>query len=387
MIRLCVVTGSRAEYGLLLPVIHRIMADPDFKLLMLVTGTHMDSRFGADYREMEQDGVIIDETVEMNLASDSSYGICQSMGLELIGISKAYERLKPDMILLLGDRYEIFIAASAASICNIPIAHIHGGELTRGAYDDCMRHSITKMGYLHFTSTMEYRKRVIQLGESPDRVFHVGALGVERLKKLFLLSRNELEESLNLSLGSTTALVTYHPTTLESANIEEQMEPLFKVLDSLPDLFVVFTGSNSDTGGSKVNEMAADYAGRHPNRAAFFNSLGSLRYLSLMKQCSMVIGNSSSGIIEAPSLKVPTVNIGTRQKGRVMADSVINCDISYDSILSAILKARDFNWNNCSILNPYDSSDTSKKILGFIKKAVQNGISLEKDFYDIDWSL
>ncbi|WP_313070582.1 UDP-N-acetylglucosamine 2-epimerase [Lacrimispora sp.] len=386
MIRLCVVTGSRAEYGLLLPVIRRVMADPDFKLLLVVTGAHMDYRLGADYREMEQDGVTIDETVEMNLASDSSYGICQSMGLELIGISKAYERLKPDMILLLGDRYEIFIAASAASICNIPIAHIHGGELTRGAYDDCMRHSITKMSYLHFTSTMEYRKRVIQLGESPDRVFHVGALGVERLKKLSLLSRKELEESLNLSLGSLLALVTYHPATLESADIEEQVEPLLKVLDSLPELFAVFTGSNSDTGGSKVNEMVADYAKLNPHRAAFYSSLGSLRYLSLMSQCSMVIGNSSSGIIEAPSLKVPTVNIGTRQKGRIMADSVINCDTSYDSILSAILKARDFNWKDCSTLNPYDSPDTSKKILGFIKQAVQSGICLEKDFYDIDWS-
>lgn len=387
MIRLCVVTGSRAEYGLLLPVIRRIMADPDFKLLMVVTGAHMDSRMGADYREMEQDGLIIDETVEMNLASDSSYGICQSMGLELIGISKAYERLKPDMILLLGDRYEIFIAASAASICNIPIAHIHGGEVTAGAYDDCMRHGITKMSYLHFTSTMEYRKRVIQLGESPDRVFQVGALGVERLKELSLLSRKELEESLNLSLGSATVLITYHPATLESANIEEQMKPLFKVLDSLPDLFAVFTGSNSDTGGSKVNEMVADYVGRHPSRVAFFNSLGSLRYLSLMNQCCMVIGNSSSGIIEAPSLRVTTVNIGTRQKGRVMADSVINCDTSYDSILSAILKARDFNWNDCSISNPYDIPDTSRKILDFIKQAVQRGICLVKDFYDIDWSI
>jgi UDP-N-acetylglucosamine 2-epimerase (non-hydrolysing)/GDP/UDP-N,N'-diacetylbacillosamine 2-epimerase (hydrolysing) len=362
------------------------MADPDFKLLLVVTGAHMDSRLGADYREMEQDGVTIDETVEMNLANDSSYGICQSMGVELIGISKAYERLKPDMILLLGDRYEIFIAAIAASICNIPIAHIHGGELTRGAYDDCMRHSITKMSYLHFTSTMEYRKRVIQLGESPDRVFHVGALGVERLKELSLLSRKELETSLNLSLGSFTALITYHPATLESADIEEQMEPLFRALDSLPDLFAVFTGSNSDTGGSKVNEMVADYAKRHSDRVAFFNSLGSLRYLSLMSQCTMVIGNSSSGIIEAPSLKVPTVNIGTRQKGRVMADSVISCNTTFDSIFSAILKARDFDWKDCSICNPYDSPDTSKKILGFIKQAVQNGICLEKDFYDIDWS-
>jgi UDP-hydrolysing UDP-N-acetyl-D-glucosamine 2-epimerase len=387
MIRLCVVTGSRAEYGLLLPLIRRIMADPDLLLQMLVTGAHMDPRFGSDYREMELDGITIDETVEMNLASDSSYGVCKSMGLELIGISKAYERLKPDLILLLGDRYEIFTAASAAVICRIPIAHIHGGELTRGAYDDCMRHGITKMSYLHFTSTIEYRKRVIQLGESPERVFHVGALGVERLKELPLLSRRELEESLSLSLGLTPVLVTYHPATLESSDIKEQMAPLLKALDSIPDLFAVFTGSNSDTGGNRINEIAANYAKCHPKRAAFVTSLGSLRYLSLMSHCRMVIGNSSSGIIEAPSLKVPTVNIGTRQMGRVKADSVIDCQANYDSILSAILKAKDFNWDNYSTRNPYDSPDTSIKILSAIKKAVQAGIQLEKEFYDIDWSL
>lgn len=387
MIRLCVVTGSRAEYGLLTPVINKAMADSDIKLQMVVTGAHMDSRFGSDYRDMELDGITIDETVEMNLASDTSYGICKSMGLELIGISKAYERLKPDMILLLGDRYEIFIAASAAAICRIPISHIHGGELTRGAYDDCMRHGITKMSYLHFTSTAEYRKRVIQLGETPERVFQAGALGVERLKGLNLLSLTELEESLNLSLGPNIVLVTYHPATLETTNIEEQVEPLFKALDSLPHLFAVFTGSNSDTGGSQINKLAADYAKRHPMRAAFITSLGSLRYFSLMSHSRLVIGNSSSGIIEAPSLKVPTVNIGTRQMGRIMAPSVINCDASYDSILSAIHKALNVPWGNSSLHNPYECPNTSNIILSAIKQAVQAGIHLDKEFYDIDWSL
>lgn len=387
MKRLCVVTGSRAEYGLLTPVIRKAMADPDIKLQMVVTGAHMDSRFGSPYRDMELDGITIDETVEMNLASDTSYGICKSMGLELIGISKAYERLKPDMILLLGDRYEIFTAASAAAICRIPIAHIHGGELTRGAFDDCMRHGITKMSYLHFTSTMEYRKRVIQLGEAPERVFYVGALGVERLKELSFLSKKELEESLNLSLGSELALITFHPATLESKSVEEQIKPLFQALDSLPSLFAIFTGSNSDTGGSRINELAADYAKCYPERAAFFTSLGSLRYLSLMSHCQVVIGNSSSGIIEAPSLKVPTVNIGTRQMGRVMADSVINCDNTYDSILSAIHKAKEVDWVNSSLHNPYECPSTSGRIISEIKKAFQNGIQLEKEFFDIDWSL
>lgn len=387
MIKLCVVTGSRAEYGLLLPLIQKIMADPDFKLQLLVTGTHLDPRYGLDYLEMEHQGIPIDETVEMNLANDTPYGICKSMGLELIGLSKAYERLKPDMVLLLGDRYEIFIAASAAVILKIPIAHIHGGELTEGAYDDCMRHSITKMSYLHFTSTREYQKRVIQLGESPERVFFVGALGLERLKGLSLLSKEELEKSLNKKFPSPVALVTYHPATLSSLSIKEQFEPLLDALNSYPQLFAVFTGSNSDTGGHEIREMAVSYIRLHPQRAAFFSNLGSLRYLSVMNLCQMVIGNSSSGILEAPGLKVPTVNIGDRQKGRVKPDSVIDCSPSADSIKRAISQAMVFDRNNWNKDNPYDCPDTSKIILTRIREAFLTGIHLEKEFYDIDWSV
>jgi UDP-N-acetylglucosamine 2-epimerase (non-hydrolysing)/GDP/UDP-N,N'-diacetylbacillosamine 2-epimerase (hydrolysing) len=387
MIRLCVVTGSRAEYGLLTPLIRNIMKDQDFKLQLLVTGTHLDTRFGLDYQEMEQDGIVIDEMVEMNLASDSSYGICKSMGLELIGISGAYERLNPHMILLLGDRYEIFTAASAAVICKIPIAHIHGGELTQGAYDDCMRHGITKMSYLHFTSTEEYRKRVIQMGESPDRVFHVGALGIEQIKGLTLLSKDQLEKSFQTSLPSPLSLVTYHPATLDPISVENQFQPLLDALDSFPELFTVFTGSNADTGGNQVNEMAISYTRQHPERAVYISSFGSLRYLSLMSLSRLVIGNSSSGILEAPAFHVPTVDIGLRQQGRIKPDSVISCGTSAENIRNAISQAMNLDLKNHTYENPYDCPGTSQKILICIKEAFRKGIHLEKEFYDIDWRL
>ncbi|MDK2967543.1 MULTISPECIES: UDP-N-acetylglucosamine 2-epimerase [Lacrimispora] len=387
MIRLCVVTGSRAEYGLLVPLIRRIKEDRDLKLQLLVTGTHLDTRYGLDYRDIKQDGFEIDETVEMNLASDTSFGICKSMGLELIGLSGAYERLKPDMVILLGDRYEIFAAAGAAVLCKIPIAHIHGGELTQGAYDDCMRHCITKMSYLHFTSTLEYRKRVIQLGESPDRVFYVGALGIERLKGLTLLSKEQLEQSLNTPLPAPLSLVTYHPATLDSLCITKQFQPLLDALDSFPGLFTVFTGSNSDTGGNQINEMAVSYSRQHPEQAVYVASLGSLRYLSMMSISQLVIGNSSSGILEAPALHVPSVDIGLRQKGRVKPGSVISCDTKTDSIRAAISQAMNLNLEHPATKNPYDCPNTSKKILTRIKKAFKSGIHLEKEFYDMNWRL
>ncbi|MDW2796631.1 UDP-N-acetylglucosamine 2-epimerase [Clostridium boliviensis] len=387
MIRLCVVTGSRAEYGLLVPLIRKIKEDLDFKLQLLVTGTHLDSRYGLDYQTMEQDGFEIDETVEMNLASNSAFGICKSMGLELIGLSSAYERLKPDMIVLLGDRYEIFAAAGAAVLCKIPIAHIHGGELTQGAWDDCMRHSITKMSYLHFTSTIDYRKRVIQLGESPDRVFNVGALGIERLKALTFLSKEQLEESLNTPLHAPFSLVTYHPATLDPFCVTDQFQPLLDALEAFPGLFSIFTGSNSDAGGNQINEMAVSYAAKHPERAFFVDSLGSLRYLSLMSISCIVIGNSSSGILEAPALHVPSVDIGLRQKGRVKPASVISCDTKADDICAAISQAMNLNLEHHVADNPYDCPDTSKKILTHIKEAFEAGIHLEKEFYDMDWRM
>ena len=348
---------------------------------------HLDTRYGLNYKEIENDGIVIDEKIAMNVASDSSLGICKSMGIEMISLAEAYERLKPDMVLLLGDRYEIFIAASVAVICKIPIAHIHGGEITQGAYDDCMRHAISKMSYLHFTSTNEYRQRVIQLGENPDRVYNVGALGIENIKTRKLLTKQELEETLNISLKQPFVLVTFHPATLENNNITTQFIPLLKALDYFPDLFVIFTKSNSDTGGNMINEMIDEYVSKNRKKAAVFTSLGTLLYLSLMSYSQVVIGNSSSGIIEAPFLKVPSVDIGDRQKGRVKPDSVISSNNSVNEIIIAIQNARTYDWLKEEIENPYLNQDTSNQIVSIIKQTLNDGIHLAKRFYDIDRSL
>ncbi len=387
MIKLCVVTGNRAEYGLLKPVLDRVRQDPDFRLQIIATGSHLDTRYGHGCEDMENNGITINEKIEMNLASDSSLGICKSMGLELISLSEAYQRLKPDMVLLLGDRYEIFAAASAAVICNIPIAHIHGGEITRGAYDDSLRHAISKMSYLHFTSTMEYRKRVIQLGEAPDRVYWVGALGIENIKTMKLLTRQELEEKLRISLAPPVALVTFHPATLDQESPWGQFKPLEDALLHFPDLFIIFTKSNSDTGGNRINEMIDAYASRNPDKSAVFPSLGSQNYLSLMNCCQAVIGNSSSGILEAPFLKIPSVNIGNRQAGRIAPASVISCGYSVNEIVAAVQKALSFERYQEEAPNPYEGMETSKQIVSVIKQAFKKGIQLEKHFYDMEWRL
>ncbi|WP_124067829.1 UDP-N-acetylglucosamine 2-epimerase [Clostridium sp. E02] len=386
MIRLCVVTGSRADYGLLLPVIERIRDEKDFTLSLLATGSHLDTRYGNSSLSLEAIGIEFDETVEMNLASDSPYGICTSMGVEMIGITQAYHRLNPDMILLLGDRYEIFTAASAALILRIPVAHIHGGELSSGAFDDSLRHGITKMSYLHFTSTLAYKKRVIQMGESPDRVFFVGSLGIERIQSMKFLTKQELENSLSLNLSKPIALITYHCATLDSMDETMQFAPLLSALESFPQLYVVFTGSNSDPGGGKINEMIHQYVKQHPHHSATFPTLGSQCYLSLMKHSQIVAGNSSSGILEAPFLKIPSINIGKRQDGRIKPDSVITCGCSTSDIQIAIENALAFDWHK-AMKNPYECSDTSKQILVRIKQAFASGIQLNKKFYDIDWSL
>jgi UDP-N-acetylglucosamine 2-epimerase (non-hydrolysing)/GDP/UDP-N,N'-diacetylbacillosamine 2-epimerase (hydrolysing) len=286
------------------------------------------------------------------------------------------------MVVVLGDRYEIFAAASAAMISQIPIAHIHGGELTQGAYDDYMRHAISKMSYLHFTSTEVYRQRVIQLGESPSRVYHVGALGVENIKQIRLLSQKALEAELQFSLGDCSALVTFHPVTLESHADSTQFENLLEALETIKNLKIIFTQSNSDTGGRIINQMIQSYVLNHPGKAAVFTSLGSLKYLSLMKYGTVVIGNSSSGIIEAPALKTPSVNIGDRQKGRIKADSVIDSGTSVKEIAEAIQKA--FSYKAYQAVNPYEKEKTSEQILAVIKQVLDTGINLKKSFYDLE---
>jgi len=384
MKKICIITGSRAEYGLLRPLIEKIKKDEELELQLIVTGIHLANTFGLTYKEIEQDGYKIDSKIEINLSSDTSIGICKSMGLGMISFSEIYARLEPDIIIILGDRYEIFTAASAAMISKIPIAHIHGGEITEGAYDDSLRHCISKMSYLHFTSTESYRKRVIQLGEMPERVHCVGSLGIENINQMQFLSKEKLEQCLNFKLGHLTVLVTFHPVTLEINTAPIQFDNLLKALDHFKDLNIIFTKSNSDTDCNVINQMIDKYVFKNRERAIAFTSLGVLKYLSVMKFCCVVIGNSSSGIIEAPSLKIPTVNIGDRQKGREQARSIINSDNSQKAIIAAIKKALSGEKDRVNSINPYEKANTSVQIISIIKQVLDKEMNLKKHFYDLE---
>lgn len=336
--RIGVVTGTRAEYGLLYWLMKEIDADPDLELQLLVTGMHLAPEFGLTYTQIEADGFRIAAKVEMLLSSDTPVGIAKSTGLGTIGFADALDRLKPDILVVLGDRFEILSAVTAATMHRIPIAHIHGGESTEGAIDDAVRHAITKMSHLHFTTAEVYRNRVIQMGESPDRVFLVGVPGVEHLNRLPLMSREELEQDLDFPLQAPVLLVTYHPVTLEGSP-EATVRELLAALDAFPECRVVFTMPNADAGGRCIVPMIEDFVAAHPERARSFVSLGQVRYLSLMKVCDVVLGNSSSGLLEAPTCGTPTVNIGNRQKGRLRPESVIDCAEDRDSIREALALA------------------------------------------------
>lgn len=388
MKKVCVITGTRAEYGLLRPLIAKIDADSDMELQIVATGMHLSPEFGLTYKEIEQDGFHITDRNEMLLSSDTPNGITKSIGLGIIGFADIFTRIKPDMVLLLGDRYETLAAAVAAMMHRIPIAHIHGGELTLGAFDDAIRHSITKMAALHFTSTKEYRKRVIQLGEQPERVFFVGALGVENIKTQQLLSKEELERSIGFSLEKPYVIVTFHPVTLENNTAGEQFEKLLYALDSFKEYNVIFTKANSDTDGRIINQKIDEYVSRNEESTIAFTSLGMVRYLSALKYCEMVIGNSSSGIVEAPSFKIPTVNIGDRQLGRVRAASVIDCGNSAEDIVMAVNKAKILKEGNkmADITNPYEKDVTSKNIVSTIRKYILQDTQVKKEFYDIEFN-
>ncbi|WP_270670118.1 UDP-N-acetylglucosamine 2-epimerase [Paraclostridium bifermentans] len=386
MKKICVVTGTRAEYGLLRPLIDKIIKDKDLELQLIVTGMHLSPEFGLTYKQIEQDGYKIDERIEMILSSDTSVGISKSMGLCMLSFCEAYNRLKPDMIVVLGDRYEIFAAVSTANVARIPVAHLHGGETTEGAFDEAFRHCITKMSFLHFVSTEKYRQRVIQLGESPDRVFNVGAIGIENIVNLNLLSKEELEKQINFEFKENTALATFHPVTLENCTSAEQFKNLLEAIDEIENLRVIFTKSNSDTDGRIINSMIDNYTLKNNKKSIAFSSMGQLRYLSAMKYCDIVIGNSSSGIIEAPSFKIPTINIGNRQKGRIQAKSTINSGTSKDDIVKSIniCLSREFKESLKNIKNPYGDGDTSRKIIMKIKEFLNEDIDLKKQFYDLD---
>ena len=382
--KLCVVTGSRAEYGLLYWLMKAIDDDKDLELQLIVTGMHLSKDFGLTYKEIEKD-FKINKKIDIDLSIDTSLGISKSMSIAIKLIAKAYDELKPDIILILGDRYEIFSAASAAMITKIPLAHFHGGELTEGSWDDCIRHCVTKMSHLHFTATDEYKKRVIQLGEHPNTVFNVGGLGIENIKRLKLLSKKEFEKSIKFKLNKKNLLITFHPATLENNSSKKQFQQLLDALDELNDTNLIFTKSNSDLNGKIINQMIDDYTNRNSKKSIGFISLGQLKYLSSLQYVDAVVGNSSSGIIEAPSFKIGTINIGDRQRGRLQASSVINCEPKKKSILEALKKL--YSKKFCQIIknssNPYYNGYSSQKILNVIKKTNLKTL-IKKSFYNLN---
>lgn len=385
MRRICVITGSRAEYGLLSGLMRAIQEDADLQLQIIATNMHLSPEFGLTYKEIEQDGFRIDKKVQMLLSSDTSNATTKSVGLATIGFADAYEDLQPDLIVVLGDRYEILAAVTAALFFKIPVAHLHGGEITEGAYDDCIRHAITKMSHLHFTSTEAYRQRVIQLGEQPERVFYVGAIGIENIKSIPLLSKTELETSIGFSLGSKVLLVTYHPVTLENNTAASQCQNLLDALDEFTEYKVIFTLPNSDTDGRIIIQMIHEYVSKYPDRCMSVPSLGLKRYLSVLKYVNAVIGNSSSGIIEVPSFGIPTLDIGDRQKGRLAAESVIHCGTEQKEIAEGlrIVLAEKQKIVSKDCKNPYDKENTTKTILNIIKCYPLNQL-VQKTFYNIE---
>jgi len=385
--KICVVTGTRAEYGLLFWLMKEIEADSNLELQIIVTGMHLSPEFGLTYKEIEKDFTIT-KKIEMLLSSDTSIGISKSMGLAQISFAEAYEELKPDIVVVLGDRYEIFSAVSAAMIARIPIAHLHGGETTEGAFDESIRHSITKMSHLHFTAAEEYKYRVIQLGEQPNRVFNVGGMGIENIKRLKLLSKEELEESIDFKLNNKNLLVTFHPVTLENSTASSQFQELLDTIDELENTNIIFTKANSDTDGRVINQMIDEYVGKNSHKSVGFTSLGQLRYLSALQFVDAMVGNSSSGLAEAPSFKIGTINIGDRQKGRLKATSVIDCEPDQKSIERAFEKLYSNEFQKClkNVQNPYGDGCASLKIIKEIKKTELSNI-LKKSFFDVEFKI
>lgn len=380
MNKICIVTGTRAEYGILSGLIKLVQDDHDLELQLVVIGMHLSPEFGLTWKEIAKDGFPIAKKVEMLLSSDTSVGVVKSMALGQISLAETFEELKPDIIVLLGDRTETFAAASAALITGIPVAHIHGGEITEGAYDDAIRHSITKMSHLHFTSAEEYRHRVIQLGENPKTVFNIGAPGIDNILNTELLGKEELEEKLGIKFRKKNLLITFHPVTLEENSAGEQFGEVLAALNDLKDTQLIFTKPNSDKGGRIIIKMIDDFVRENPERAVAFTSLGYLVYLSTVPFVDAVVGNSSSGIIEVPVFNTPTVNIGDRQKGRITGPTIINCVTDKKSIEEALKKAFQFDkkkkWKH-----PYGTGNAATQILEIIKKSIP--VKLMKSFYDI----
>jgi GDP/UDP-N,N'-diacetylbacillosamine 2-epimerase (hydrolysing) len=383
MKKICVVTGTRAEYGLLRWVMQGIKESSLLELQVIATGMHLSPEFGLTYRDIEADGFRIDRKVEMLLSSDTPSGVAKSMGLGLIGFGEALQQLRPDLMLVLGDRYEIFAAVAAALVARIPVAHAHGGETTEGAFDEALRHSISKMSHLHFVAAAEYRNRVIQLGEQPERVFLVGGLGIDNIKNLKLMNRAELEAALDFKLGPRNLLFTFHPVTLENATSAEQMAELLAALDDMKDTHLIFTMPNADTDGRVLFDMIRQFVATHPNARAY-TSLGQLRYLSCIRHVDGVVGNSSSGLAEAPSFRKGTINIGDRQRGRLKAESVIDCAPERTAIGAALqrLYSPEFQAMLANVRNPYGEGGASEKIVEVIERCETSAL-LKKHFHDL----
>ena len=381
--KICVVTGSRADYGLLRSVMQGIKNDPNLIIQVIATGMHLSPTFGLTYKEIESDGFFIDEKVEVITETDTPEEISQSIAKGITGCAKAFNRLEPDLILLLGDRYEIFSAAIAAHVALIPIAHIHGGELTGGALDEAFRHSISKMSSLHFVAAEEYKKRLIQLGENPKNIYLAGGLGVDSIKKHKLLNKHELENKLNIKFLDKSLLITFHPVTLDIESSEFQFKELLKALSNFKDTTLIFTMPNADTGGRKLINMVEEFVIENKNAKAF-TSLGQLLYFSCILNMDGVVGNSSSGVIEVPSFKKATVNIGDRQLGRLQAESIINCKPLKKDILNAIEKLYSSSFQTLldRVTNPYSGTGVNEKIIEVLGAISLDGI-IKKDFYDL----
>lgn len=385
--KICIVTSSRADYGLLYWLIKEVKKNKDLKLQLIATGMHLSSKFGLTYREIEKD-FKIDRKINISLLSDDPNGISKSMSIAQASFSKVYDVLKPDIVVVLGDRYEIFSVASSAMIAKLPIAHIHGGELTEGSWDDSIRHSITKMAHLHFTATEQYKKRVVQLGEDPSRVFNVGGMGIESIKKFKLLGRYEFEKSINFKLNKKNLLITFHPETLENDTSTKHFKELINFVRGMKDTNLIFTKTNSDLNGQAINKIIDQYIFSHPKTSISFTSLGQIKYLSAMRLVDAVVGNSSSGLIEAPSFKVGTINIGERQKGRIRAKSVIDCLPNRKDIQKSFRKLYSKNFQRLlkNVTNPYDDGLPSKKIVKVLKNYKLQNI-LKKKFFNIQFKI
>lgn len=388
MRKICVVTGTRAEYGLLYCLLKEVQQDKDLELQTIVTGMHLSPEFGLTYKVIRDDGFVINKKIEMLLSSDTPTGIAKSIGLAVIGFADALDELRPDVLVVLGDRYEILAAVQAAMVARIPVAHIHGGETTEGVIDEAIRHAVTKMAHIHFVAAEPYRQRVIQMGENPEHIFNVGAPGLDNLKNLKLLDRRDFEQAIDFELGDLNFLVTYHPVTLSKIGSEQAVKQLLTALDGFPDAKIIFTKPNSDTDGRIIIKLIEEYASVHQERVKVCTSLGQLKYLSAIRHVDVVIGNSSSGLIEAPLLKKPTVNIGDRQRGRLKASSVIDCAENSVEIAGAIRKAISSGFNDSLTgLSPYYGDGMASTRIKETLKTINLDDILTKKFFDLNFNL